>query len=191
MRRGPLAVDAGTGLVRGARQRRSPHQDARPEGMAVDLLVLHGISLPPGVFGGDAVDALFTGRLDAATHPDCAEVAGLRVSAHLFLRRGGELLQYVPLHRRAWHAGQSRWQGRSACNDFSVGIELEGTDSRPYTEAQYRTLVPLCRAVMAAFPAITADAVVGHSTIAPGRKTDPGEAFDWERLRAALVGPGS
>ena len=183
-------VEPDNGLVVPARQARSPNQDARPPGMQPELLVLHGISLPPGEFGGDGVHALFTNTLDSRAHPYYAGIADLRVSAHLFLRRDGELIQYVPLHRRAWHAGRSCWRGREACNDFAIGIELEGTDTAPYTAAQYAALAPLCRAIMQAFPAIGPGEIVGHSDIAPGRKTDPGPAFDWALLRRGLTGEG-
>lgn len=175
------------GWVEPARRVPSPNQDERPAGAIVDLLVLHGISLPPGRFGGPWIDRLFTNRLDLAAHPDFAALAGLRVSSHLLLRRDGGLVQYVPLDRRAWHAGESSFRGREACNDFSIGIELEGTDETPYSEAQYAALVPLCRALMVAYPAITPERIVGHCHVAPGRKTDPGPAFDWDRLRTRLA----
>ncbi|ABI55579.1 1,6-anhydro-N-acetylmuramyl-L-alanine amidase AmpD [Alkalilimnicola ehrlichii MLHE-1] len=178
--------DPASGLIRPAHQHPSPNQDARPAGVAVDALIIHGISLPPGAFGGPWIDRLFTNRLPADAHPYFARVHRLRVSCHLLIRRDGALTQYVPLHRRAWHAGQSRLAGRERCNDFAIGIELEGTDETPYTEAQYQVLGPLCRTLMAAFPGITPERVVGHSDVAPGRKTDPGPAFDWARLRAAL-----
>lgn len=154
--------------------------------MAVDLLVIHGISLPPGRYGGDAVAALFLGTLDPATDPAYARLAGLRVSAHLFVRRDGSAVQFVPLHERAWHAGASCWAGRDRCNDYSVGIELEGCDDDAYTPAQYRTLTGLTRALQGACPSITADRIVGHADIAPGRKTDPGPRFDWAGYRAAI-----
>ncbi|WP_290651029.1 1,6-anhydro-N-acetylmuramyl-L-alanine amidase AmpD [Aquisalimonas sp.] len=185
-----LVVNRETGLVVGALQAHSPNQDARPAGVVPDLLVLHGISLPPGEFGGGGVHALFTNCLDPAAHPFYAGIASMRVSAHLFLRRDGALIQYVPVHRRAWHAGHSSWHARPACNDYSLGIELEGTDETPYSDAQFDVLGPLCRGLMAAFPAITQERIVAHSDIAPGRKTDPGPAFDWERLRQGLpAGP--
>ncbi len=180
-------IDLNSGRVVSARQAHSPNQDARPAGVEPELLVLHGISLPPGEFGGDGVHALFTNTLDPDAHPFYGEIAHLRVSAHLFLRRDGALIQYVPLHRRAWHAGRSQWAGREACNDFAIGIELEGTDSTPYTAPQYAALAPLCRAIMAAYPRIGPAQVVGHSDIAPGRKTDPGPAFDWALLHERLA----
>lgn len=180
-------VDAITGLMPQARQLPSSNHDARPAGVEIDLLVIHSISLPPGEFGGPYVDQLFTNCLAPDIHPYFAGLQGLRVSSHLLIRRDGELVQYVPFGRRAWHAGVSRWGGRSACNDFSIGIELEGCDDKPYTEAQYRNLIAAVAAIQAAYPAITLDRVVGHCHIAPGRKTDPGPYFDWARLRNGLT----
>lgn len=179
-------LDPGTGLFRGLRYRPSPHRDARPPGVAVDLLVIHAISLPPGQYGGDDVAALFLGTLDTAAHPAYAALAGLRVSAHVYVRRGGEAEQFVPTHERAWHAGVSCWAERERCNDYSVGVELEGRDDDAYTPAQYRTLAALTRALQAVYPAITPDRIVGHADIAPGRKTDPGPGFDWAGFRAAI-----
>ena len=152
----------------------------------MDLVVVHGISLPPGRFGGPWVERLFLGRLDPEAHPSFRELAGLRVSAHLFIRRDGELVQFVPLERRAWHAGRSCHEGREGCNDFSVGIELEGTDELPYEPVQYRVLAAVCRELMRRFPALSPERVVGHCHVAPGRKTDPGPAFDWALLRRLL-----
>lgn len=174
------------GLIPQARQLPSPNHDARPDGSVVDLLVIHAISLPPAEFGGPYIDQLFTNCLTADAHPYFAGLQGLRVSSHLLIRRDGELVQYVPLARRAWHAGVSRWGGRSACNDFSIGIELEGCDDRGFAEAQYLRLHAVVRAIRAAYPAITPERVVGHCHIAPERKTDPGPYFDWQRLRVAL-----
>ncbi len=165
-----------------ARRLPSPNQDARPPEAVVDLLVIHGISLPAGSFGGPWIEHLFLNRLPAHRHPLFGEIHRLRVSSHLLIRRDGTLLQFVPLERRAWHAGVSSFRGRIRCNDFSVGIELEGTDDRPYTEAQYRTLARTAARIRRHFPAITPDRIVGHSDIAPGRKTDPGPAFDWPRF---------
>ncbi len=165
-----------------ARQVPSPNCDARPDGEAPSLLVIHNISLPPGEFGGSAVEELFTNRLDWDAHPYYRGIRGLQVSAHFFIRRDGEIVQFVPCSLRAWHAGASQWQGREKCNDFSVGIELEGTDDRPFTDAQYARLAQLTRALKNAYP-ITA--IAGHADIAPGRKTDPGPCFDWTRYRQA------
>jgi AmpD protein len=175
------------GWLQGVTRRHSPHQDARPDRAEVSLLVIHGISLPPSQFGGPWIDDLFMGRLDPGAHPYFAAIAHLRVSAHLLVRRDGEIVQYVPFHARAWHAGASRFDGREACNDFSIGIELEGTDDLPYTEAQYAALVPASLALLAGYPLIRPGRIVGHSDVAPGRKTDPGPAFDWLRYRAALA----
>ncbi|MGE5668782.1 MAG: 1,6-anhydro-N-acetylmuramyl-L-alanine amidase AmpD [Betaproteobacteria bacterium] len=179
-----LAIDA-DGYANLARQVPSPNCDDRPDGCAVALIVVHGISLPPGEFGGDAITQLFTNRLDASQHPFFATIADLRVSAHFVIRRDGALLQFVGCARRAWHAGKSSWHGRDRCNDFSVGIELEGTDTQPYSRPQYATLARLVRALRRRYPV---EDVVGHSDVAPGRKTDPGPAFEWERL-ARLLAP--
>ena len=178
-----LRVDA-DGIAAGVRQFASPNCDARPPGTAVTLAVIHGISLPPGAFGGDEVLRLFTNTLDAGAHPYFAAIAALRVSAHFFLRRDGEIVQCVPCSQRAWHAGVSSWRGRDRCNDYSIGIELEGTDEQRYAAAQYQRLATLLRALRRRYPL---KAAVGHSDIAPGRKTDPGPAFDWDRL-ARLTG---
>ncbi|MBL8202004.1 MAG: 1,6-anhydro-N-acetylmuramyl-L-alanine amidase AmpD [Chromatiales bacterium] len=182
-----LSLEPGNGLVRGARQLPSPNCDDRPGGMAPELIVIHGISLPPGQFGGPHIDHLFTNALDPAGHDYFRDIAGLRVSSHLLIRRTGEVVQYVPLHRRAWHAGRSGYRGRQQCNDFSVGIELEGTDDQPYTGAQYRRLATVIRLLRRGVPSLATAPIVGHSDVAPGRKTDPGPAFDWPRLRALLV----
>ncbi len=162
-----------------ARQVPSPNWDERPPDTQVDLLVIHGVSLPPGEFGGPWIDALFQNRLDPGAHPYFGPIAGLKLSSHLLIRRDGELIQYVALTKRAWHAGVSAFQGRERCNDFSIGIELEGTDDIPYAPAQYQVLADTSRAIMAFFPAIIPQRIVGHSHIAPTRKTDPGQAFDW------------
>ncbi len=164
----------------------SPNWDERPPGSDISLLVIHNISLPPGEFGGPWIDRLFTNRLPADAHPYFAGIAELRVSAHLLIRRDGEAIQYVPFDKRAWHAGQSSFQGRPRCNDFSIGIELEGTDEIPYTTHQYISLGRVARALCRRYPAITPERIVGHSDIAPGRKSDPGPAFDWQRLRSLL-----
>lgn len=181
-------VDRESGLISRAAHRFSPNQDNRPAGMPVDLLVVHGISLPPGEFGGSWVDALFTNRLDPRAHPYFRDIADLRVSAHLLIRRDGTVVQYVPFHRRAWHAGVSEFAGRAGCNDYSIGIELEGADDVPYTDTQYQLLARIYFAIVEQYPGITPERVVGHSDVAPGRKTDPGAAFDWARLRRSLTG---
>jgi AmpD protein len=167
------------GVVEGVRYVASPHCDFRPAEHDIRLLVIHSISLPPGDFSGRAVEALFAGRLDWDAHAYYQGMRGLKVSAHFFIRRNGELVQFVPCSRRAWHAGVSCWQGRERCNDFSIGIELEGTDDRAFTESQYQTLLRLLKALQARY---SISAIVGHSDIAPGRKTDPGPHFDWDRI---------
>jgi AmpD protein len=179
-------IDLETGRARGATYLPSPHCDERPPGTAIELLVIHAISLPAGEYGGPDVPALFCGTLDCRKHADYADLAGLRVSAHFFIRRDRQIVQFTPVHRRAWHAGVSCFAGRERCNDFSLGIELEGGDHDSFTPAQYAALSSLTRALRAAFPAIGAEAIVGHSEIAPGRKTDPGPHFDWARYRAAI-----
>jgi AmpD protein len=162
---------------------RSPNHDARPARTEITLLVVHCISLPPGEFGGDAIERLFTNRLDPAAHPYFREIAGLRVSSHYLIRRDGELVQFVPLKRRAWHAGASAWRDRTRCNDFSVGVELEGTEEAPFTDAQYARLANLVSTLKKKLPLTD---IAAHSDVAPGRKTDPGVHFDWPRLLAAL-----
>jgi AmpD protein len=164
----------------------SPNHDARPPGADVSVLVVHAISLPPGRFGGRWIDRLFTNTLDPAAHPYFRRIHQLRVSSHLLIGRDGAVTQYVPLRRRAWHAGESRFEGRGRCNDFSVGIELEGTDAAPFTGVQYRRLAAIARVLMRAFSGLTPARIVGHSDVAPGRKTDPGPRFDWLRLQAEL-----
>lgn len=181
-----MKIDQTTGGLEGVRQVASPNCDERPADAVIDLLVVHGISLPPGEFGGPWIEALFTNTLDAAAHPYFEEIKDLRVSAHAVIRRTGEIVQYVPFQQRAWHAGQSCFDGRERCNDFSIGIELEGCDDQPYTDAQYATLAETARAIMAAYPAITVSRIVGHNDIAPGRKTDPGAAFVWRHLHDLL-----
>ncbi len=169
-----------------ARVAESPNQDARPEGQQPELIVVHAISLPPGEFGGPHVAELFANCLDPDAHPYFAQIATLRVSAHVLIDRQGRATQFVPFSRRAWHAGVSCWRGRERCNDFSIGIELEGTDALPFTAPQYTALARLVAWLRGRFPTLAADAVAGHSDIAPGRKTDPGPHFDWERLAACL-----
>ncbi|EPH0090616.1 1,6-anhydro-N-acetylmuramyl-L-alanine amidase AmpD [Pluralibacter gergoviae] len=177
------------GWLEDARRVPSPHRDSRPDDEAPSLLVVHNISLPPGEFGGPWIDDLFTGTLNPDAHPFFAGIVHLRVSAHCLIRRDGEIVQYVPFDKRAWHAGVSCYQGREKCNDFSIGIELEGTDTLAYTDAQYRQLAALTRLLISRYPAL-ADNMTGHSDIAPVRKTDPGPVFDWARFRA-LVTPSS
>ncbi len=184
-----LQVDRQTGLILPARQVASPNWDERPAGAEIDLIVIHGISLPPGEYGGPWIDALFTNTLNPDAHPYFAEIHQLRVSSHLLIRRDGELVQYVPFHRRAWHAGVSQYEGRERCNDFSIGIELEGTDEEPYEAVQYARLAEVIAALEQAYPGIDRQRLAGHSDIAPGRKTDPGPAFHWPQLVAQLSAP--
>ena len=183
-----LPIDTATGLLAGVTQVLSPHSDARPPGVRPELIVIHGISLPPGEFGGPWIDRLFTGNIPGDAPAALRDVAHLRVSAHVLVRRDGRLRQYVGFTRRAWHAGRSHYRGREACNDFSIGIELEGTDHTPYTDAQYESLAALVAGLLAAYPSLSPQHIAGHSDIAPGRKTDPGPAFDWARWRATLAG---
>lgn len=171
------------GIVEGVRYVSSPNCDERPAACAVELLVIHSISLPPGEFGGEGIVELFTNRLDLKAHPYYAALAEIKVSAHFLIRRDGEVIQFVPCEKRAWHAGASNWRGRERCNDFSVGIELEGCDSAPFEDAQYAVLAALTRALKTRYPIA---GIVGHSDIAPGRKTDPGPHFDWARYRALV-----
>ena len=171
------------GLVEGVRFIPSPNFDERPTGGAIDLVVIHYVSLPPGEFGGSGIVDLFTNRLRPDAHPSYAGIARLKVSAHFLIRRGGNLIQFVPCARRAWHAGESSWKGRARCNDFSIGIELEGTGEVPFTAAQYRRLAALTRVLQARYPIRD---IAGHADVAPGRKTDPGPHFDWARYRALL-----
>ena len=171
------------GWLTGALHIASPNCDARPEGETIRLIVIHNIALPPGVFSGDAVIELFTNRLDWEADPYYAAIRGMQVSSHFFIRRDGSLIQFVPCRMRAWHAGASTWRGRERCNDFSQGIELEGSDDLPFTDAQYASLNRLLATLTQAYPI---EAIVGHSDIAPGRKTDPGPCFDWERVKSKI-----
>ena len=184
-----LSLDSTGNWFDDARRVPSPNFDARPSGCGIDLIVVHGISLPPGEFGGPHIERLFCNRLDPHAHDYFRAVAAVKVSAHLLIRRGGDLVQFVALSERAWHAGESRFGDRVRCNDFSIGIELEGTDCTPYEDAQYERLGGVCLAIMHRWPAIGPDRIVGHSDIAPDRKTDPGPAFDWPRLNDLLGAP--
>jgi N-acetyl-anhydromuramoyl-L-alanine amidase len=190
-----LQVDLKSGLLEGVRQVASPNFDSRPPGTAADLIVVHGISLPPGEFGGPWIDRLFTNSLPQDAHPYFSEVGAMRVSAHLAIDREGVVTQYVSFADRAWHAGKSIYEGREACNDFSVGIELEGADSIAYEPAQYHSLAAAVAALCAAYPDLSPQRLVGHSDIAPGRKTDPGYSFDWPHarrlVRSACAPPAS
>ena len=179
-------IDTTSGLLEPARQCPSPNCDERPDGAQPELLVVHGISLPPGEFGGPEIEQLFTNALDWDAHPYFGQIRGLEVSSHLLIRRDGEVVQFVPFTNRAWHAGASSFRGRTCCNDFSIGVELEGEDETPYTDEQYAVLGGVFKAMLAAYPGITAREIAAHSDIAPGRKTDPGPAFDWLRLYDCL-----
>lgn len=169
-----------------ARQVPSPNCNERPAGVAIDLLVIHSISLPPGEFGGPYIEQLFENRLNPEDHPYFAQIYQLQVSAHLLIRRDGELVQFVPFDLRAWHAGKSNFQGRENCNDFSIGIELEGTDTGPFEPVQYEVLAQVIQALMKAYPQLSVPHIVGHSDVSPGRKTDPGSGFDWSLLHQLL-----
>ena len=177
-----MAIDE-AGLFQGARYIPSPNFDARPDDCAVNLIVIHNISLPPDQFGGPGVIELFTNQLDPSAHPYYKTIQDLKVSTHFFIRRDGELIQFVPCTKRAWHAGASNWCGREQCNNYSIGIELEGSDTTPFTDAQYDQLIRLTATLKNAYPI---ESIQGHADIAPGRKTDPGPYFDWQRYRAAI-----
>ncbi|MDR2000471.1 MAG: 1,6-anhydro-N-acetylmuramyl-L-alanine amidase AmpD [Zoogloeaceae bacterium] len=179
----PKPTLSADGWLSGVRIAHSPNQDERPAGEDIRLLVIHAISLPPGRFGGDDVERFFANRLDPAGHPYYRGIHDLKVSAHFFIRRTGEMVQFVPVTHRAWHSGVSNWRGRERCNDFSIGIELEGCDERSFTGRQYVRLARLIRLLQRRFPI---EDIAGHADIAPGRKTDPGPQFDWQRLRDLL-----
>jgi len=186
----PFKINKETGRIYPARWVESPNFDERPKGMVPNLLVVHGISLPPNQFGGKGIEQLFTNQINPSVHPFYQEIAHLKVSAHLLIRRGGSLVQFVAFHHRAWHAGVSQWQGKSRCNDFSIGIELEGADTMAYRAEQYQVLSEVICALQQVYP-IEDKAIVGHCDIAPSRKTDPGEMFNWQALRRLLAMPHS
>jgi len=183
---GMFDIDASTGLMAGVRLVASPNQDNRPQGVVPDLIVIHNISLPPGEYGGSWIEALFQNRLPPEPHPYFATIQGLKVSSHLLIRRDGAIVQFVPFTNRAWHAGVSTYRGRERCNDFSIGIELEGSDDDAFEPVQYRRLSRTVTALCAAYTTLSRERMTGHSDIAPGRKTDPGPYFDWPRLQALL-----
>lgn len=183
-----MQVDKASGWLEGVEHCPSAHFNARPGGCDISLLVIHNISLPPGQFATGCVQQFFTGNLDHSAHPYFEHLTGVRVSAHFLIERCGRVTQFVSCLQRAWHAGQSCFHGRDNCNDFSLGIELEGTDDQPFTEAQYDSLVTLTRALQQAYPLITSERVTGHEHIAPGRKTDPGPCFDWAGYLGRLAG---
>lgn len=181
-----MHIDIDSGLLDAARQVPSQNCDERPDGALIDLVVIHGISLPPGEYGGPWIEHLFTNCLELKGHPYFEEIHELKVSSHLLIRRDGEIVQFVPFHKRAWHAGVSSYKGRECCNDFSIGIELEGSDEEPYSEKQYAVLAEVIHTLRQAYPAIDEQHITGHCDIAPGRKTDPGPSFDWIKLMASL-----
>lgn len=181
-----MKIDKNNAWIENIYHNPSPNYDQRPAGTEIDLLVIHAISLPPNQFGGQFIDQLFTNSLNSNAHSYFAEIAHLRVSSHLLIRRTGDITQYVSLQQRAWHAGVSSFAGRERCNDFSIGIELEGCDSIAYTDIQYQQLIKTIKLLQQTWPILTSDRIVGHCDIAPGRKTDPGPYFDWERLRNGL-----
>jgi AmpD protein len=181
-----VELELPVGLLKSAKYLPSNHCDDRPENQLIDMIVIHNISLPPGEFGTGSVEKFFCDQLDVSQHPFFSTIHHLKVAAHLFINREGAVTQFVPFSKRAWHAGQSIFQGRERCNDFSIGIELEGTDHIPFEEKQYVTLSQIIRLLMKIYPAITRERIVGHSDIAPQRKTDPGPAFDWNFLDCLL-----
>jgi len=180
-----MKINTTTGLLDECKQCPSPNKDARPDNTAIDLIVAHSISLPPGKYGGNAIEHFFQNQLDKNAHPYYEEIFEMQVSSHALIKRSGEIVQFVPFHERAWHAGQSSYQGRERCNDFSIGIELEGTDSDIFEDVQYQQLAQLINALQTAYPAIS-DHITGHSDISPGRKKDPGTGFDWSKLKNHL-----
>ena len=182
-----MHIDPATHLIKGVEYIPSPNMDDRPVGAEINLLVIHSISLPPGQYGGNSIAQLFTNTLSPDEHPYFSEIHQLEVSAHVLIKRDGSIIQFVPFDKRAWHAGASCYQGKERCNDFSIGIELEGTDTGPFENSQYETLVELVRALCEHYPSITIQRIAGHSDIAPGRKTDPGSGFDWNRLSSLLA----
>jgi len=180
-----MQINKTTGLLDKCKQCLSPNHDSRPKNTAIDLIVVHSISLPPGEYGGEAIEQFFQNKLDKKAHPYFAEIHQMQVSSHVLIKRSGEIVQFVPFHKRAWHAGQSNYQGRERCNDFSIGIELEGTDSDIFEDSQYQQLAQLITTLKSNYPNIT-DNITGHSDISPGRKKDPGTGFDWDKLKNIL-----
>lgn len=181
-----MKIDRNSGYLDIAQQLPSPNCDQRPAPADISLIVIHNISLPPGEFGGPWIDALFTNTLAGDAHPYFQTIAELKVSSHLLIRRDGSITQYVPFHHRAWHAGQSCYQGRPRCNDFSIGIELEGCDDVSYSDLQYQVLAETIKTLLETYPTLSTEHITGHCDIAPGRKTDPGKVFDWDYLHRLL-----
>ena len=182
-----MKLDPESGLIQEAQFVSSSNHDDRPEDTEINLIAVHGISLPPGEFGGPWVKDFFTNSLDENAHPYFQDIKALKVSSHLFIRRDGSLFQFVPLQKRAWHAGESSYQGIEKCNDYSIGIEVEGDDDTPYEDIQYKVLSEVANLIINYYPAITPERIVGHCDIAPGRKTDPGPAFDWAYFRSLVL----
>jgi N-acetyl-anhydromuramoyl-L-alanine amidase len=174
-----MRIDLTNSLLDAAKYLPSPHHNERPANTAIELIILHNISLPPGEFGTPYINDFFCGQLDATKHPYFKQIVAAHVAPHLLIRREGAIIQYVPFAKRAWHAGESCYQGKKNCNDFSIGVELEGTDEIPYTIIQYQQLAAVVQALMTAYPTITEEKIVGHCDVAPDRKTDPGKSFDW------------
>lgn len=183
-----MKIDMNEGLCRDIHVSLSPNQDDRPDSSDISGIVIHNISLPPGEFGDNFIDDLFLNQLDYTAHPYFEALRDLKVSSHLLVRRNGEVVQFVPFHKRAWHAGVSSWQGRECCNDFTIGIEVEGCDDKPFEDKQYHQLATIINGLCDAYPRINYQRITGHEHIAPGRKTDPGPFFDWDYLRQLLDG---
>jgi len=181
-----MKINSATGLLSPCRQISSPNRDQRPDNETINLIVIHSISLPPGQYGGDAIERFFTNRLAADEHPYFQQIAEMKVSAHVLIKRDGQIIQFVPFHERAWHAGVSSYRGREQCNNFAIGIELEGSDTDNFEQTQYTQLAGLILALEQVYPDLYRDAVTGHSDIAPGRKTDPGNCFNWQILKNLL-----
>ncbi len=181
-----MKIDKNSGKIQGIHSLSSPNFNDRPDEDDISLIIIHGISLPPGRFGDGYIEQLFTNTISVTEHPHFLELKNLKVSAHLLINRDGVLTQFVPFHKRAWHAGVSKYKGREGCNDFSIGIELEGVDDIPYTEEQYLQLAEVLHHLFHAYPLLSRHSMAGHSDVAPGRKTDPGQAFDWDYLHAKL-----
>lgn len=181
-----MKIDNKTGLLSPCKQVPSPNKDTRPDEQTLDLIVIHSISLPPGVYGGDAIERFFSNHLNPGEHPYYQEIYQMKVSSHILVRRDGSITQFVPFHERAWHAGASNYKGRERCNDFSIGIELEGSDTDTFSQQQYIQLANLIQTLITTYPTLSLDAITGHSDIAPGRKTDPGKGFDWHKLQTLL-----
>lgn len=181
-----MQINKNTGLIEGIDYSPSPNADERPQDLPIDLIVIHSISLPPGQYGNQSIEQFFTNQLDASQHPYFSEIADMQVSAHLLITRDGRVIQFVPFHMRAWHAGVSNYCGREKCNDFSIGIELEGTDDTPFEEIQYVQLADVVNSLCRTYVSLTDENITGHSDIAPGRKTDPGKYFDWAKLKQLL-----